>query len=199
MGSYSPSNSPQACPPTTNTTFWAASSNLPPTPNEQVCGCMAKNLTCTAKSSVSTDDFEDLFNAACKGVDCDGINANGTTGQYGAYSMCSAADKLAFAFNAYVQKNGLGPNNQNCDFSGNAQKQSATVSDQCSALLSQAGSAGTGVVTSMPSGTNAIGGAASSSTGAAALITIPDFDFGLLKMGTYVTVAVMAGAGMILL
>ena len=159
---------------------------------------MVANLTCKAKSSVSNDDFADLFRTACGKGNCDGINKNGTTGKYGAYSMCATSDQLSFAFNAYYQQ--LSGDSNSCNFNGNAQKQTASVSSQCKALLSEAGPAGTGVVTSAPSGTGAAGGAAtSSSSGVAALVTVPEFDFGLLKLGTYVTAAVMAGAGMILL
>ena len=197
MNAYSPSNSARDCPATTDPAVFAASSNLPPTPNEQLCSCMVANLTCKAKSSVNTDDFGDLFSTACAKGNCDGIDKNGTTGKYGAYSMCNSAEQLSFAFNAYYLE--TGSSSQSCDFNGNAQKQSATISDQCSNLLNQAGPAGTGVVTSAPTGTGAGGAAASSSSGVAALVTVPDFDFGLLKMGTCVTVAVMAGAGMILL
>ena len=195
--SYNPTNTAlRDCPATTS--GWLAATALPPSPNEQLCSCMVKNLTCTAKSSISSDAFGALFNASCPEAGaCDGIAADGSTGQYGAYSMCSSAEQLAWAFNNYYF-NHPGSNDA-CDFSGNATKQSPTILNGCDSLLSQAGTAGTGQVTSQPSGTAAIGGAASSSSSAAVALTLPPFDLRLLGVGAYVTVVAIAGAGIVLL
>ena len=67
---------------------------------------MAKSLTCVVDSDVSSDDYEDLFDYVCSKVDCDGINGNGTTGDYGAYSPCSDKQKLNFVLNLYYEENG---------------------------------------------------------------------------------------------
>ena len=199
-GSYNPTNTvAQNCPAVGPT--WAASSNLPPTPNEQLCSCMVSNLTCVANNGISDDATSDLFGFICGQQDgkfCEGITANGTTGEYGAYSMCKAQEQLSFAMNAYAQ--GQNGNSQACSFGGNATTTSASVNSQCSGLLGEAGAAGTGIVTSAPSGTGAIGGSGgSTSSGAAGSLTVPAFDFGLLATGLYATVAAMIGAGMILL
>lgn len=85
MASYTPGNQPQACP--TQDAVWAASTKLPPSPNEAVCSCMTQSLNCTAKSSISADDVETNFNYLCdphNGDFCSGILANGSTGVYGA-------------------------------------------------------------------------------------------------------------------
>lgn len=169
---------------------------------------MVANLTCVAKSSVNATAIPDFFNTACglgNGI-CNGIASNSTTGQYGAYSVCSPLDKLSWAFNAYYQEQ-LTQNSANtdaCDFGGNAQKVTPSApSGACATLVNQAGGvAGTGTVTSAPSGTGAIGGSGGSSTttkSAAGAVTVPSFDFGLLTMGVYVVAAAVAGAGMVLL
>jgi len=105
MNSYNPSNtSPRDCP--VENEFWEASSKLPPTPNESLCQCMVKSLGCVAKSSVSDKVIGDLFSFVCgqTNSDCSAITANGTTGTYGAFSMCSANERLSWAFNM-VSKN----------------------------------------------------------------------------------------------
>ena len=214
--SYNPTNTVARDCPATGTS-WSAATPLPPTPNEQLCSCMVQNLTCVAKSSVSTDAVPALFAAACdpkNGVDiCDGITHNGTTGSYGAYSGCNATDQLSWAFNAYYQEQ-LSSNSANtdaCDFGGNATTRSPSApSGVCSALVNQAGGvAGTGTVTSQPSGTGAAGGSgsgsgsgsasASSSKGAAGMVIVPSLQFGMFSWAIYVTSAALIGAGMILL
>ena len=191
----------QACPATG--ADWAASSNLPPIANSELCSCMVASLSCVANSDLSGNETATLFSTVC-GLDnsaCDGIAANGTTGVYGAYSMCSASQQLSFAFDQYYQNQKKA--STACDFNGNAKTQSGSTSSSCSSLLSQAGTAGTGTVTTAPSGTGSSSGSPSSSTStkksAAGAVIIPRFDIGLLQLGAYLLVAGMAGAGMIML
>ena len=168
---------------------------------------MVQNLTCVAKAGLTDDAITTLFAVACAPVNgvsqCGGISANGTTGVYGAYGMCNATDQLSWAFNAYYMEQ-LSANSANtdaCDFGGNATTQTATLSNTCATLVNQAGPAGTGTVTSAPTGTGDVGsggGAASTTSGIAGAVTVPSFDFGLLKLGTYVAVAMLAGAGIVL-
>jgi hypothetical protein len=158
---------------------------------------MMESLYCVVKSSTSEDDYGTLFNQVCgygSNV-CAGIAANASTGTYGAYSVCNSTAQLSFAFNQYF----LSQNKASsaCDFNGAAQaRASPSAPSTCTPLLSQAGTAGTGSVTSSPTG-----GAASSSShkGTAGAVTIPRFDFGILTLGLYVSLAAMVGAGMILM
>lgn len=101
MDSYTPSNTKaRDCP--TEGEFWEASSNLPPTPDQSLCACMVKSLECVAKDSVPEKGMGDLFGFVCgqPDADCSGITANGTTGVYGAFSMCSSSERLSWAFNS---------------------------------------------------------------------------------------------------
>ena len=200
MDSYEPTNTAlRACPTDEN---WQASSTLPPTPNQELCSCMTKTLTCVVSDDVKDDDMEDLFDTVCgyKGV-CDSITPDAVKGVYGAYSMCNVKEKLSFAFDTYFQQQlAKGNGDTACDFKGSATKQSATEAEgQCSDLMNQAGEDGTGVVTSVPSGTGGSGDSATSTGAAANGMTAPGFDFGMLKLGAYLASAVMAGAGLILL
>lgn len=98
MNDYTPTNtSPRDCPATGNS--WEASSKLPPTPDEELCQCMVKSLTCVS-NKVNEKAMGELFAFVCADSDCTGINANGTTGNYGAFSMCSSSERLSWAFNA---------------------------------------------------------------------------------------------------
>lgn len=208
--SYSPTNQAQSC-PTTST--WQAATALPPTPNDAVCSCMVSNLTCVAKSSLSSTQIKEKFNYICdpaQGDNCAGILANGSTGAYGAYSMCSDTERLSWAFNQYYL-NQTATNTQNtspCDFGGAASKISPKLASSCKAVVSQAGTAGTGSITNAPtatggsgsgSGTGSSSGSSSSSKGAGVVLGVPAFDFGVLKIAAYITSAMLVGAGMVLL
>jgi hypothetical protein len=160
---------------------------------------MVKTLSCVAKPGIEDSAFGSLFGVACetKGV-CDGILADGSTGVYGAYSMCSPQEQLSWVFNEYYAANQKNP--QACDFAGNATLQTpATASGPCQALLSQAGPAGTGSVTSAPTGTGSSGGSSSSKKSEAGLTTVPQFGLGVLTFGSYILGAALTGAAMVLL
>lgn len=117
--------------------------------------------------------------------------------------MCSSSQKLAWAFNALYEQQKLhnSANTDACDFGGNATTKKPSVASSCTSLLSQAGgAAGTGTVTSAPTGSVASSGAAASSSGAAAGLRGPSgWDSGVWVMGGYVVMAAMAGVGMVLL
>ena len=114
--------------------------------------------------------------------------------------MCSSNEQLSWAFNAYYmeQKARNSANTDACDFGSNATTQSPSAPSGCSALLGQAGAAGTGVVTSAPTGTGAVAGAATTSSAASAF-RAPALDLQLVAVGLYITLAALAGAGFLLL
>lgn len=140
IDSASASASVTECP--THDISWSANTALPPTPDDQICGCMSDSLHCVVDNDVDSDDYADLFGVVCGDIDCDGISANGTSGEYGAYSPCSPKDRLNFVLNLYYISNGR--SKSACDFSGSASLKSATTASSCSAVLSSAGVSGLG-------------------------------------------------------
>ena len=139
--SYTPSSTALSCP--TSQKYWNVATSLPPTPDKNICSCMAASVSCTVSSDVDEDDYQDLFNYVCSKVSCAGISKNGTSGEYGAYSFCSSKEQLDFVLNFYYEANG--GSSSDCDFSGSATLQDATTQAGCATALSQIGSVGTNI------------------------------------------------------
>jgi len=194
--SYSPTNTAgQACP--TVDTNWAAATQLPPTPNQEVCSCMMSTLTCKVNPSVNSTQIGTLFSQVCGyngGKPCAGIARNTTTGTYGAYSMCNATEQLSNAFNAYyLEQNSA---STACDFAGAAQVvKAAGAASNCSSIIASATASNAG-------GSTATGSGAASSTSkkSDASGMIVGASFGAYKYFVGFTIlAVASGAGMVLL
>ncbi|ODV76841.1 carbohydrate-binding module family 43 protein [Suhomyces tanzawaensis NRRL Y-17324] len=137
-----------SCP--TSTSNWLASTNLPPTPDQDVCDCATSGAQCVVSDDVDSEDYGDLIGVVCGIFDCSGISTNATAGKYGAFSPCDSKNKLNFVLNAYYEANSQ--HSDACDFSGSATRTSANASGSCSALLKSAGASGTGVVSGNRSG-----------------------------------------------
>ncbi|WBW73470.1 cell wall 1,3-beta-glucanosyltransferase Gas1 [Schizosaccharomyces osmophilus] len=125
---------------------WKAATNLPPTPSEDVCECMDSTRQCIVADGVDSSDYGDLFGYVCNLIDCDAINANGTSpGKYGSFSYCDSKQKLNYVLDAYYQQKG------GCDFKGSASSTSATsATGSCKSYLSAAGSSGTNAISVTP-------------------------------------------------
>lgn len=207
MAAYTPTNTAPANCPSVGAT-WAASNNLPPTPNRQLCQCMYSALTCVPHD-VSDDEAGELFGIVCglgasQGV-CAGITNNATTGEYGAFGMCNPQEQLGWALNAYYLAQAPSNRPSACVFSGSATTQAASsLTGSCSSLVAEAGPRGTGTVTSKPSGTGNVGGASgtgkSSGSGNAAARFGSKAVFGTeAAIAAYVGLAFVSGMCMIFL
>lgn len=119
MTDYNPTNEPASCPPLSDD--WEVSSAaLPPTPDEETCECMFSSLSCVPTPGLDEEQYADIFDYICdaKGGLCKGIQGNATAGEYGAFSMCSAEQKLAYVLDRYY--NAQKKAKDACDFRGQA-------------------------------------------------------------------------------
>ncbi|SCW02131.1 LAFE_0E14862g1_1 [Lachancea fermentati] len=202
------STSSLACPATGS--YWKAATALPPTPNDSLCSCMSSSLNCVVSSDVDSDDYETLFDYVCGIVSCDGITANGTSGEYGAYSFCSPEEQLSFVLNLYYEAQGS--SSSACDFSGSASLQSATTKSSCSSVLSAIGSEGTGSASGISSFTVSSSGSGSSTSSASSASSSGNSTSSTKKSGAavgssaslshifmsaFVTIAATAGLGFV--
>jgi hypothetical protein len=202
---YTPTNSAPACP--TIASNWAAEATpLPPVVNPQLCACEVSNLECTITSD-DEESYGGVFNFICDANEdyCSGIARNATTGDYGAIGGCSPHQQLAFVANQYFLDNGRSASA--CDFNGLAATQAPSTASGCEALLSAAGSGGTGLVPS-PTGQQgtaiATGGtAAPSSSSQGASVSRYDtpafFNYGKVLFTAYALLALVSAVGIAVL
>jgi hypothetical protein len=171
MSSYVPTNTKlEECP--ANGTAWEASSKLPPTPNKELCSCMTKSLNCVAKDDIKDKTVADLFSFICGGgIDCSGIHADGTSGEYGTYSMCSPMERLSWAMNSYYMAQSKAKTA--CNFSGGASLKTPAQTPECTSIIKQAG-----MGAAIPTSTASPGKKSS-----AANLPIPSFEFGAITIG----------------
>ena len=137
---YDATNTPQACPPLSDT--WEVKSpELPPTPDPKVCDCMFAALSCVPVKTLDEELYGAIFDYICdaEGNLCSGIRGNPSKGRYGPFSMCNSEQKLAHVLDRYYKAQGR--SDEACDFRG----QATTVTpdgkgagDECEELLNQA-------------------------------------------------------------
>ncbi|KAJ5160688.1 1-3-beta-glucanosyltransferase gel4 [Penicillium canariense] len=190
--------------PSVDATYWLAASALPPSPNADLCECMYNELECVPVDSISTDKMTDTFNylGGEKGA-MSGVATNSTSGTYGAYSMCNAKQRLAWAMNRYYQLNSKSADA--CGFSGAATTKKAVTASSCSAQTSAMSAIGSAGVNSVDAGVAASGSAGSSgststSKGVGAMTFGPQaVHVGAWQAGAYVVAAIASGVFMIML
>nr|O74137.1 RecName: Full=Protein EPD2; AltName: Full=Essential for pseudohyphal development 2; Flags: Precursor [Candida maltosa]BAA32730.1 EPD2 [Candida maltosa] len=145
-----------ACPDNSHST-WRASTELPPTPDEEFCDCISQSFNCVVADDVDAEDYSTLFGEVCGYIDCGDISANGNTGEYGGFSFCSDKDRLSYVLNQYYH-------DQNeradaCDFAG-----SASINDNASASTSCSAAGGRGLQSGRRSSTTRGGSSSSRSS-----------------------------------
>lgn len=118
-----------SCPDSSKST-WRASPDLPPTPDDNYCSCIAQSFGCVVKDDVDEKDYGEIFGDVCGRIDCSDISADGTKGEYGEYSFCSAKEKLSYVLNLYYMEQN--ENSNACDFDGQASvNRDAQVASSC--------------------------------------------------------------------
>lgn len=188
-----------ACPTVGNN--WQAASALPPPINNQLCSCMYDSLDCVPAGNISPKLYSKTFSyLGGEGV-LSGITGNGTSGTYGAYSMCNAEQRLAWAMNRYYLTKGK-KSAKACNFNGAATLKSATsASGSCATQMSSIGAAGTGSVAGGGLGVGGSSGSASAATssGLAGFTAPQAVHIGSWQTGAYMVAALASGVFMIML
>lgn len=173
MSAYTPTNTAPASCPKVGDDWEAKSDPLPPVANAQACECMMDTVTCTVKDNVDEDNYGDIFGYICgqnDGEYCAGINRDSSIGPYGAYSMCTPKQQLAWALHQYSSNNANG-----CDFEGKATTQrTKEAGSECKKLLDEAGENGTGELTG-PANGGKKDGESDDKKGAASGLSVPAF------------------------
>lgn len=175
---------------------WQASSNLPPTPDAELCKCMSDSRECVVSKSVDSDDYGKLFGEVC-GTNpkvCAGISANTTIGNFGAYSMCTAKEKLNFVLDKYYNSQNKGADA--CDWNGRASKQTASLADGCKKGMDVADATNEKVATATVALAQKTGG--SSSDGESFGTRSVEMS-SIMSVGAYLVAAMAVGASMIVL
>lgn len=202
--SYTPTNTALRSCPTVGSKWAAEPSPLPPIADVQLCDCMYDASACVVAGSLASTKYAKLFSTVCGYTDCSGLTANATTGEYGAYSMCTTKQQLAFALNKYyVEQNRAA---DACSFAGSATVKSVTTATGiCSTQMKEAGTAGTGTITTENTGTAGSDSGSASSTASAtksssgATSMHSSSSFGSFHVAVYIATALLAGVGMIAL
>ncbi|KAJ5112891.1 hypothetical protein N7456_001425 [Penicillium angulare] len=198
--SYTPTNTVLQTCPTEDADWQAKSSPLPPAADENLCECIYDAAACVPDSSLSTSKMGTLLGLVCGSTDCGGVQGNGTTGVYGAYSMCGVKDQLAFALNKYYSAEGKTASA--CSWNGSASTKATTAATgTCSSQIKEAGTAGTGTVTTEATATadSSSGSSSSSSSSSAGTTVHSSVSFGIFQIGVPAAIALITGVGMILL
>lgn len=105
MSKYTVSTAASQCPAVSKA--WQAAAQLPPTPDKDLCKCMVDSLDCVVSENLDEKSYGDLFGSVCGANPkiCAGINGVTNLGNYGAYSMCTASQKLSYVLDAYYRAN----------------------------------------------------------------------------------------------
>lgn len=186
---YTPTNTvARTCP--AETTDWQAATVLPPAPNDNLCSCMYQSLSCVVQNNVNESDYGALYGYICGQVSCSGVSANGSSGDYGAYSVCNATERISWALNQYASSQS--GNSDACNFEGQATTKSASSNSACNAEISSAGG---------PSGTGTAGVSTSTSThkSSAAGLTAPSVSIAMINMGIVLAAAFLGGVSWVLM
>ncbi|KAK1708619.1 glycolipid anchored surface protein [Colletotrichum lupini] len=160
-----------------------------------------KSLSCTPKDGLKASAIGEIFGYICGASpdSCRGINTNTTTGVYGAYSMCTDEQKLAFVMDTYYKSQKSA--STACDYDGQGQVVTPSSTDSsCSSALASASAANSAAATATaPVSSTANPSSSSSGNAAAGSPYQPMFNFGGFAIGAYIVAAGAVGAAMVAL
>ncbi|KAF2257548.1 hypothetical protein CC78DRAFT_483433, partial [Lojkania enalia] len=147
-----PANATPASCPMSTPGNQSVSLDLPPRPYAKLCSCMMDTLSYVA---TETDDFVKTFPMPsivaniCEGErNCGGVMGNGSTGVYGAFSVCNKVEIWSWAATGYFGRHRNASNESALGQSVTFRKTLPQNNDpDCPFLLEQVGQDGTGTLT----------------------------------------------------
>lgn len=174
LSSYTPTNTKaRACPVQDET--WGASTDLPPTPDQQLCECVRSQFACVPAQGLAEKKYADIFAYICGQLGeggCDGIATDGLNGVYGSYSMCDAEIRLGWALNTYYASQNSAADA--CDFKGQARIVTPSeLNSTCSTQVEAAGGTKGKTVGGSSTSTGSNGSKSSDKPNAGANLAIP--------------------------
>lgn len=199
---YNPDLKRETCPDVGE--VWKSHSNLPPTPDAELCKCAVAASTCAVSEDVKAKDFGKMFGFVCENDKeaCSAINGNATTGVYGAYSMCDDRSKLTILLGMYAEN---AEGDDACDFDGKAETKSANAQGSCDDKLAKASDHNKEAATATVALENAEAtgsGSGSDDEEDFGVMSAPIarlFSVGDMAVGLYMVVAMGVGATMVVL
>jgi hypothetical protein len=194
---YTPKGDRETCPEIGE--VWRANTRLPPTPESELCKCAVAKSECTVGEAVKEKDFGEIFDYICdaKGELCTAIQGNGTTGIYGAYSMCDNRSKLTILLGLYYEEQGGAADA--CDFDGLAEVKKSSAKSSCDEALESASKVNEEAATATGAMSEGTGGADDEDFGVIGTPMARLFSIGDMAVGLYMVVALGVGATMVVL
>lgn len=108
---------------------------------------MMQSLTCVAPSNPSSSSLSTICSEDANA--CKGTEMLPQQDQYGAYSMCNATEQASWMYNQYYLTK-QSSKSACSQIGGRIRTPAKTLASDCSILLRQAGTAGTGSITTTP-------------------------------------------------
>jgi hypothetical protein len=121
----------------------AISSNIPPTPKDEVCECLPQAVICRVLTNIPGDLAEEYSKNICQSNPkaCRGTVSDVKTGVYGAFHFCDAPTRLSWHL-SYVRRQSGSSSCGDASIGQYVQTKGSEMTPFCANLMKQIGSEG---------------------------------------------------------